>query len=163
MASYTHLRPLFEALGGRQREFQWLVTSWECAAPHNPAGFPFDEEMPPRVLSGSQITALADGENPQFVWGVLTALDPRRRIDVTTLEAEPWADGNPAVWNPDDGPQFPGAVLEIVCFDSGCTIITSADEDVHRRIRAYFPEAMPMPPLGGLPPMYGPRTPHHPG
>jgi hypothetical protein len=68
-------------------------------------------------------------------------------MDLSRIPVKPWADGNRAVWDPDAGPQFPGAFIEIVCFDSSATIVTTSDEAVHAKLRAYFPEARSMPPL----------------
>lgn len=155
MGSYTRLSPLFEALAGTQRQYRWLVTQWECNV--YPPEFSWDPEVPPRLLSGDSLSLLAGRNDPQFIWGVLSALPPRQHMDVSDLAVEPWADGNPAIWIPEAEPQFPGAALEIVCWDSSCTIVTSSDEDVHRRLLTYFPEAKPLPPradrrLGCTPP-----------
>lgn len=155
MGAYTHLRPLFEALGGWPRRHSWLLTDWECSPPY-PSEFPWDPDSPPRLLTGADLTALVDRCDPHFVWGVLSSFVPGTEPDARRLVTQPYADGNSELWLPDGPVQYPGAVTEIVCWDASCAIITAEDEETHRLVRAYFPEAMPMPPLDGLRARYGP-------
>jgi hypothetical protein len=88
--------------------------------------------------------AAANREGFQVIWGTFLAFD--RQTDVDLREVPDLnADGDDTLFREDGAPRCPGAVAEIVAFDSSSVIVTSSDAELHRRIRAYFPEARPMP------------------
>ena len=63
-------------------------------------------------------------------------------MDAAAPEPYPYADGNGALWAPEVTIQHPLAEVEIVCWDSSCTMLLSRDEDLARRFQAFFPEAV---------------------
>ena len=150
MPFYTDLGIVFKALGGRQNEFNWLITAMEFG---NLDGV----ELPPELtlhlgsttyefpdviwLSGKRLSEIIDVCNLQFVWSVLSGFEPHIVIDPNNLEVYPFADGNSEFWRTGVGIQHPRASVEIVCWDSGCTLLLSKDDDLSRRFREFFPEA----------------------
>ena len=142
MAYPTDLRLVFEAFGGRQREFDWLLTDVELN--HYPPGLTYRPEArsDSRWLSGSELSEVVEQYDIQFIWGVLSGFRPGIAIDVTTLGAHPHADGNKALWEPDVSIQHPSAEVEIVCWDATATLLLSRDDDLTQRFRRFFPEAV---------------------
>lgn len=140
MSSFTDLRVVFDALGGRQREFNWLLTDLV----HYPEVF-VDHHNNARAafwLSGEELTAIVEATDSLFWWGVLSGFRPGVEIDLAHLEVYPIADMNQALWLPEVGIQHPKAEVEIVCWDSAYTMLLSHDDDLTHRFRAYFPEAV---------------------
>jgi len=145
--------PLFRAFGDYFEQFRWLLTSCECEwysddfkyvpKPGRRSG----PAMRPRLMSGAELRRVAAAPRVDFDWGVFTGFDPSTPVDLNHLAVEPWVEFNPAIFDPSRGTQYPGAAVEVVFWDSTHMIVTSDDEDLHRRLRAYFPEARPMPPL----------------
>ncbi len=138
MEPHTRLSLLFDAIGDHLRKLRWLATDWELDRYDAP--FAFELRHLPLVLEGRELAEFASRHDPQFVWGVLSGFPSDARIEASALQVIPSADGNPDVWNPNMGPQCPGAVMEIVCFDSGSTIVSTEDDSVQARLKAYFPE-----------------------
>lgn len=139
MPWYTDLKTVFEVFGGREREYDWLLTELEC-------------NFLPRELqdgsawffSGSDLSDLVRRQDPpiQFIWAVLTGFDRGTSVDLAHLDIVPDADGNPDFWRGAPGIQYPNARVELVCFDSSLTLLITEDADLTSRFRAGFPEAV---------------------
>ena len=72
---------------------------------------------------------------------MLSGFRPGVELDLGRLEASPYAE-NTALWEPGVRIQHPLAEVEIVCFDNTSTLLLSRDEDLSRRFRSFFPEAV---------------------
>lgn len=150
MPFHTDLGVVFEALGGRQNEFNWLVTDLEFGN-LDAVELPMEltlrlgrttYEFPDVVwLTGKRFSEIIDGYNLQFIWAVLSGFDPHIEIDPNNLEALPSADGNSGFWREGVSIQHPRASVEIVCWDSSYTLLLSKDDDLTKRFRDFFPEA----------------------
>lgn len=145
MPYHTDMALVFQSLGGRQKEFNWLITNFEGHALDDNWGtrlpdVAFGEE--PKIVSGSVLTEIFEQIEIQFIWGNLSGFAPDVALDLAELEVEPWADGNRMFWSANVAPQHPRATVEIVCFDSSLTLLLSKDNDLSQRFRAFFPEAV---------------------
>jgi hypothetical protein len=141
MAYYTDLRLVFEAFGGREREFNWLLTDFELN-PYPPGITPALTPRPARWLRGPQLSDIVSAYDVQFVWAVLSGFQPDVPINPASLEVYPFADGNRSLWAPGTRIQHPLADVEIVCFDSEATLLLSRDDDLTHRFRTFFPESV---------------------
>lgn len=140
MSFHTDMRLVFDAIQGCQRDFDWVITDLELN--WYPPELPYlGRPEQPRRLSGVTLTEIVNKHDFQFVWGVLSAFDPTVELDLTRLMPYPCADGNSELWRPGVKIQHPLAQLEIVCFDSSCTLILTRDATLTRKVRDYFPEA----------------------
>lgn len=137
----TDLRKVFHALGGRQREFVWLLTDLVLGGYQLGQPTLVDPEDV-LMLTGDALTELVEAHHIQFIRGVLSGFVPGKEPDLEQLAIRPYADGNTALWKPDVQIQYPTAQVEIVCFDSSLTMLLSRDVDLSQRFRAYFPEAV---------------------
>ncbi len=141
MPFHTDLRRVFEAFGGREREFNWLLTDMELN--FYPPGLEYisiDETG--RWLAGSELSDIVTAHEIQFIWCVLSGFRPEVAIDPTVLDVYPFADCNRSLWAPGVRIQHPLADVEIVCWDAGATLLLSSDDDLTRRFRSFFPEAV---------------------
>ena len=145
MPYHTDLGVVFRALGGAQRDFDWVLTDLEVIGELGPALAPLAdlERQGALCLTGDALTAaVEEGEPLQFAWGVLSGFAPGGAPAAEALDPYPYADGNPALWQPGVTLQHPAARLEIVCWDSSATLLLSREPELARRFREYFPEAV---------------------
>jgi len=143
MAQPTDVRLVFEAFGGRQREFNWLLTDLELN--RYPPGLSYRPEAPSSDscwLSGTELSEIVETEEVQFIWGVLSGFRLGIAVDVVRRDIYPYADGNLALWTPNVSIQHPLAEVEIVCWDASATLLLSRDDDLTERFRRFFPEAV---------------------
>jgi hypothetical protein len=141
MPFHTDLRRVFEAFDGREREFNWLLTDVELNV--YPLGLEYiaDPETA-RWRSGAELSDIVKAHEIQFIWGVLSGFRPGVTITPAALDVYPFADGNRSLWTPNPRIQHPLADVEIVCWDSGATLLLSRDDDLTRRFRSFFREAV---------------------
>lgn len=142
MPFHTDLRPVFEAFGGREREFNWLLTDVELN--FYPPGLEYidDDRETARWRSGNALSDIVKAHEIQFIWDVLSGFRTGVAIDPAALDVYPFADGNGSLWAPGARVQHPLADVEIVCWDSLATLLLSRDDDLPRRFRLFFPEAV---------------------
>ncbi len=141
MPVHTDLRQVFEAFGGRAREFNWLLTDVELNV--YPPGLDYiDAPDAARWRSGRELSDIVTASNVQFIWGVLSGFRPDVVINRAALDVYPFADGNRSLWAPGARIQHPLADVEIVCWDSTATLLLSRDDDLTRRFRSFFSEAV---------------------
>jgi hypothetical protein len=144
MVHHTDLRLVFQAFGGREREFNWLLTDFELN--HYPPEITpeLDRDERARWFQGSELSDLVHSHDIQFIWGVVSGFRPNVEIDPSALTVYPFADGNSSLWVRGTKIQHPLAEVEIVCWDSAATLLLSRDDDLTRRFRGFFPEAVDM-------------------
>ncbi len=53
----------------------------------------------------------------------------------------PYAEGNNLIWK-NGNLQYQGAEIEVICVDSGYTIVKFTKEDLSEKFKAYFEEAI---------------------
>lgn len=140
MPFHTDLAVVFDALGGREREFDRLITNLECN--WYPPELSPDREA--QFFDGATLSSLVrrQAQRIQFVWAVLTGLEHGTSLDLAHLPVVPWADGHRGFWSGEPEIQYPGAQVELVCFDSSLTLLLTSDADLTARFRAAFPEAV---------------------
>ena len=138
MPTHTDIKLIFDALEGRQREFNWLITEHECYCWSSDKDI-FNEGIV--LLSGDELTDIVTHNNIQFVWGILSAFDKSTDIDINNLSVIPTFDGEWNYGGEDVHTQHPLAIAEIVCVDSSYTIFLSKDEDLSNRILRQYSDA----------------------
>ncbi len=148
MPYYTDLRLVFEAIGDRQRKFNWFVTDLDYVRlGHTSDGpGPFDGpegfvDRGPHWLEGGELTRIVQEHKLQFVWAVLSGFRPGITFDRVLLEVEPFADGNRGFWVARPEIQNPLAEIEIICWDSTLTLLLCRDRSLSECFRRFFPEA----------------------
>ena len=115
--SYTYLKKVFQAIGGAQKNYNWLISDADC--------FPTTPEFSKLLgqkscwLTGEALTAMVEQEDFQWIWGVLS--------------------GFQNFWHNPLTLQHPLAEIEIVPWDSSLTLLLSKQKEIVEDFRAFFP------------------------
>jgi len=73
----------------------------------------------------------------QFIWGVLSGFSEK----LTKIPSEyPYADGNPNFWEGSPKPQARDAQIEIVCWDSTCTLFININTSIAAKLKVLYPD-----------------------
>ena len=131
---YTYLRQAFieipEFTGLSYVISGYEITGWTDA--------PVDRSSP-LFISGSDLLARLSchPHEPQFIWAVLSGFLPGQVPEITCL---PNPDGNPRYWQSPLDPEIPGATLEIVAWDSSCTLFIGLSMAVAQKLSKLYPD-----------------------
>jgi len=136
---YTFLKPIFEAIQDAQINYNWLVTEcgeWEAIFRKYDCVY-YEEYV---WICGKELTKLIrENANCQMVWGVLSGFDTKYTLKEILKYPKPYADMNRKLWENPITIQNPLATIEIVAFDSSCTLIKCADKKMLDGVRQKFP------------------------
>jgi hypothetical protein len=132
---YTYLHLVFQNVP-EFIDYFWLITDLEC---NIHTGTVLDNNQVPTIIDGKSLNRIIQGEEIQFVWGVLSGFD--RQIEKIP-EKLPYADGNSTFWEGKPKTQITGADVEIVCWDSSCTIFININEEIEKKLRFLYPDIM---------------------
>jgi hypothetical protein len=134
---YTYMKKLFEAIGNRQTEFNWLITDCICY-PDNPKT---DAMLSKDYcwISGDELTEIIVQEDFQWIWGVLCAFDKSVALEDVLKYDLPRAEDYDGFWSRPVSMQHPLARVEIVPWDSSMTMLFSDDKGIIDSFRAAYP------------------------
>lgn len=136
---YTYLKKLFDAIGNRQTEYNWLITDCTCY-PENPKT---DTMLRKDYcwISGEDLTELVTQEDFQWIWAVLTGFDKSVKLSEVLKYDLPYAEDYNGFWSKPISMQHPLARIEIVPWDSTMTMIFSDDKNIIDSFRAAYPQS----------------------
>ncbi len=129
-AWFTDMQRVFQAIGGRQKDYNWLLTDCVCY-PENPETAAMLRQSY-CWLTGEELTDLVERENFQWIWAVLSGFDKSVEFSDVMKYDLPKAEDYNGFWSLPMRMQHPLASVEIVPWDSSMTVIFSEDEDVVR-------------------------------
>ena len=134
---YTYMKKLFDAIGNRQTEFNWLITDCICY-PDNPKT---DAMLSKDYcwISGDELTEIVVQEDFQWIWAVLSAFDKSVALEDVLKYDLPRAEDYDGFWSRPISMQHPLARIEIVPWDSSLTMIFSDDQNIIYAFRASYP------------------------
>lgn len=134
---YTYMKKLFDAIGNRQTEFNWLITDCICY-PDNPKT---DAMLSKDYcwISGDELTKIIAQEDFQWIWAVLSAFDKSVVLEDVLKYALPRVEDYDGFWSRPVSMQHPLARIEIVPWDSTMTMIFSDDKNIIDSFRAAYP------------------------
>lgn len=135
---FTAVAGTLRDLGIDARDFDWFLSDAETNR-HD------DHDALTGWWTGEEMTALLAPAGLQFIWGVFSAFTPGTRMDVTD---PPCADGNASYWRGGQSlrPALPGALFELVCWDSEATLLIGLDERQAQHYVNAHPDARPLMP-----------------
>ena len=134
---YTYMKKLFEAIGNRQTEFNWLITDCIC--------YPDDPKTDAMLskdycwISGDELTEIVGQEDFQWIWAVLSGFDKSVTLEEVLKYDFPRAEDYNGFWSKPISMQHPLARIEIVPWDSTMTMIFSDDKNIIDSFRAAYP------------------------
>jgi hypothetical protein len=141
LSGHTYLNevllPIFEDL----EKFNWLISDLEYNTSNVVEGFqlPINHDLEYFLLSENEFQHLLDA-NVQIYWGVILGIPDSFEPEVKENNL-PFAEGNPLIWK-NGNIQHPNAEIEIVCYDSGYTIVKFRDQYLSEKFKSYFTEAI---------------------
>ena len=135
--SYTYLKKVFQAIGGAQKNYNWLISDADC--------FPTTPEFSKLLgqkscwLTGEALTAMVEQEDFQWIWGVLSGFPKSVPEEQVRQYPLPYADGYQNFLHNPLTLQHPLAEIEIVPWDSSLTLLLSKQKEIVEDFRAFFP------------------------
>jgi hypothetical protein len=135
--SYTYLKKVFQAIGGAQKNYNWLISDADC--------FPTTPEFSKLLgqkscwLTGEALTAMVEQEDFLWIWGVLSGFPKSVPEEQVRQYPLPYADGYQNFWHNPLTLQHPLAEIEIVPWDSSLTLLLSKQKEIVEDFRAFFP------------------------
>jgi hypothetical protein len=138
MEFHTHLNTLLMPIENDIKNWNWLISDLDYF-PDTITDLPVDFEHDYFILPADEFQKSVDAD-PQIIWGVLLGIPNNFPIEVDEGHL-PYAEFNDIIWK-NGNIQHPNAQIEIVCFDSGYTIIKFRDEHLSNKFKAYFTEAI---------------------
>jgi hypothetical protein len=133
---HTDLRSLIIPIWDDVKSFNWLISDLEFMS-SDPVPLNYDHDY--FILSPEEFNVLAHAD-VQIIWGVISGVPATQLMEIDENNM-PYADGNELVWK-DGNIQQKQAVIEVVCFDSGYTIIKFKSIDLSMKFKNYFDEAI---------------------
>ncbi|MFC0513332.1 hypothetical protein ACFFGT_03940 [Mucilaginibacter angelicae] len=134
---HTNLREIVKPIFDDLADLNWLVADLEYRN--------FEGSYPPInmdddyfILNPAEFEILANADM-QIVWGALLGIPKHSPIQVD-VDNPPRAQ-TLLVWK-NGNIQHPDAIIEIICYDSGYTIVKFTDEVLSDKFKAYFQEAV---------------------
>jgi hypothetical protein len=138
MEFHTHLNEVLKPIMDDIKDWSWLISDLDYF-PDTVTNLPVDFEHDYFILSAKEFQTLIDAD-PQIIWGVVLGIPNTSTIKVDEGNL-PFAEFNELIWK-NGNIQHPDAVIEIVCFDSGYTIVKFKDQHLSDKFKAYFDEAI---------------------
>ena len=136
----TYLRDIFDMINFNYHDYNWLISYPECYPTE--VSF-YDLFMNDYCLvTGEELFEFVQRENPQWIWGVLSAIPKRYPSSEILKYALPTSDGNESLWHNPITMQNPLAEIEIVAWDSSLTIVKSIYNDIIDNIIKKVPYAV---------------------
>ncbi len=134
---HTYLEEILAPIREDIKDYNWIISDTEFGSWNEELAVNMDEEY--FILSATKFDELLDA-NVQIYWGVILGIP--KKFDIVIDEANlPFAEGNGLIWK-NGNIQYRDAELEIVCFDSGYTIVKFKSEVLSKKFHDYFPEAV---------------------
>ena len=127
--SYTYLNKIFEAIDNKQKDYNWLITNYECY----PRIREIEEIFSNRDycwLSGEELTEIIEKDNFQWIWGMLSGFDKSIGLPEILECGLPCEDDYNKYFKNPLSLQHPLASTEIVPFDSSYVMILSKDKEI---------------------------------
>lgn len=136
-AWYTDMSRVFDAIHGKQREYNWLITNMDFVP----------EEIIKRCkgadycwLTGEELSRIVqEADHSQWVWAVLSGFDLNISLQEVLKYPMPYADGYKGFWRNPITMQHPLAAMEIVAWDGMLTLFFSRQEALVQDFLHFFP------------------------
>lgn len=129
---FTFLGNIFKAIGNIQKEYNWLITSYECYPENIKYARMLSKEW--CWMTGESLTEMVEDEDFQWIWGVFSAFPKDVTEDMVLKYELPKADGNDKIWQNPISMLHPISVMEIIAWDSSMTVFKSSEDEIVKKI-----------------------------
>ena len=136
---YTYMLKVLNAIGGRNLEYNWLITDIEAYPQDNGQLDKLISENDYLFLSTDELIAMLEKNDFQWIWAVFSAI-PNKYTKEEVLKYElPFADGNYDIYKEDIFViQHPLADIEIVAEDSSSVFIVAKDDEIAEKFKEAY-------------------------
>ena len=124
---FTNMKSVFNDMGNIQKEYNWLITDFECN--HYPSNDiqSNDEYI---FMEGNLLSEILDKYDIQFIWGVFSGFKKNITLENILKEPLPFADGNRELWNAQVKIQHYLADIEIISWDSSLLLLKTKQKQL---------------------------------
>lgn len=138
---YTYLLDIFKSMNHFQKNYNWLISDCEIGATKKGHYERLFQSGNHAWITGTELTGILKKENFQWIWGVLSGFQKQYSHEDVLRYPIPCADGNPNLWKENIEIQHPLAEVEIVAWDSSCTLFLTKEIDLYNNFRKSFPKS----------------------
>lgn len=136
---YTYLRKIFIEMDNFQKNYNWLISDCEACPKRLGHVIRIHQSGEYAWISGEELTNIIKRDDFQWIWAVLSGFEKHVTLDEVKKYALPYADGYRGFWEENISIQHPLATIELVAWDSSCTLFISNDDDLVKKFRSVFP------------------------
>ncbi len=136
---YSYLKNVFCEINEISEKYNWLISYPEC--------YPQSKELQEKMkkdyiwMSGLEVKHMLYLDDFQWIWGVFSGFSPNILLEDILKYQLPYADGYTGFWRNPITLQHPLADIELVAWDSSCTLFVSRDETIIKKISTIYPQA----------------------
>lgn len=136
---YTHMLKVLNSIGGRNLDYNWLITDIEAYPQDDGELDKLISENDYLFLSTDELIGMLEKNDFQWIWGVFSAI-PKEYTKEEVLKYElPFADGNYDIYKEDIFViQHPLADIEIVAEDSSSVFIVANDDEIADKFKEIY-------------------------
>lgn len=135
---YTYLQNVFPAIQNAQQNYNWLITDAYCNMPN-----PIEEEIDRRGycwITGEDLTNFAQTDCTQWIGAVFSGFEKEIPLEkILEYPLPEWE--HPGFWQNPLTLQHPLATVEIVPWDSTCTLLLSKNGKLIADYRQVYPKS----------------------
>ncbi|RKR85281.1 hypothetical protein BDD43_5545 [Mucilaginibacter gracilis] len=135
---HTLLNEILTPILNEVKDYNWIFSDIDYNDSQS-KNLPINMDDEYFVLTPKQFEIILNAD-VQIWWGVVLGVPNHLKIAVNESNI-PLAEGNALIWK-DGNIQYPDAEIEIICFDSGYTIVKFKNEVLSKHFKVYFPEAI---------------------
>ncbi len=140
---YTYMLEVLLALGGKDMQYKWLISSIEAYPKTRGKYVDLIEKSAYVILANAELMEMLTEDDFQWVWAVFSAI-PANISNEEILRYELPSAENKAIYRKDAAMiQHPLAELEIVAFDSSYVFMVSKNEQMAERFKDLYPMSSP--------------------
>ena len=142
---FLELKEILNSFNGLEKKYNWLLTDLDWSYPENYLDyfevyreFKESDRQNNYWITGDKLMQLAINKEVHFMWSVFSAFEKNETIDLDEFIVEPYADGNPNLWDENPKIQHPKAIVELVFWDSSLILLLSEDNTFSKNFRNTF-------------------------
>ena len=136
---YSYFKNVFCEASEMSEEYNWLISYPECCPKNKELQEKMDEVY--IWISGLELKRMLYLDNFQWIWGVLSGFSKNISLKDILEYQLPYADGYTGFWRNPITLQHPLADIELVAWDSSCTLFVSKNELIIKKISIIYPQA----------------------
>ena len=123
---FSFLSGIFLAIGNAQKNYNWLITPYECY----PRTKEYKEKMSGEYcwVLGEDLTSMVECEDFQWIWWTFSGFNRNLAREDVLKYKFPRADGYTKIWTLPVPIQHPLAEIEIIAWDSSLTVFISKED-----------------------------------